>query len=69
MNIKFPLCLSVSFRSAIGVAWLFITTSCIPVGFAHGLHTFEDDGYMEMKCIFLEDEGYNHAAFQVSKNL
>lgn len=55
--------------SAIGVAWLFITTSCIPAGFAHGLVTYTNEEYefQETKCIFLSHEGYNHAAFQVSK--
>jgi hypothetical protein len=53
--------------SAIGVAWLFITTSCIPVGFAHGLVTFANEEYEEeTKCIFSAHEGYNHPIFQVS---
>ncbi|KAG5680235.1 hypothetical protein PVAND_009758 [Polypedilum vanderplanki] len=52
---------------AIGVAWLFITTCCIPWGFAHGLVTFANDEYEEeTKCIFSSHEGYNHPIFQIS---
>ncbi|CAG9804066.1 unnamed protein product [Chironomus riparius] len=50
---------------AIGVAWLFICSSCIPVGLSHGLVTYgEEYEYVEIKCIFLTQ--YNHSVFQIS---
>ena len=58
---------TLNYRRAIGVAWLFITTSCIPVGFEHGLVTFSNGvDVEETKCMFSAHEGYNHATFQVS---
>lgn len=48
--------------------WLFITVTGIPVMLSHGELVFVDkDNVVAMvKCLFLSDEGYNWAMFQVS---
>lgn len=51
---------------SIGITWLLITITAIPVLFSHGEFVLEYYGSEEVKCAFLSEEGYNHPAFQVS---
>lgn len=53
---------------SIGVAWLLITITAIPVMFSHGEAEFVDEFYsiVVIKCVFLSQDGYNHPVFQIS---
>lgn len=51
---------------AILVMWLVILASCSPALMAHGIHTYQYALQEQSACIFLQDEGYNIAAFQLS---
>jgi hypothetical protein len=55
-----------SFFRAIIVCWFIVTTSAIPVLFSHGIIEFYNHkNEVNNACLFLTEEGYNHAAFQV----
>lgn len=50
------------------VTWLIVTISAIPVGISHGIEEYYNHkNEINTACQFLE--GYNHAAFQVSRQM
>lgn len=63
----FPFFLSRQFPNrAIVVTWFIVTISAIPVGLSHGIVEYTNHkNEINTACLFLTDEGYNHAAFQV----
>lgn len=57
----------VSISRSIGVVWLIIITTGIPVLFSHGEAVYVEGTEVWMvKCVFLSDDGYNLPLFQVS---
>lgn len=51
---------------AIIITWFVVTISAIPVGLSHGIvEYYNHKNEINTACLFLTDEGYNHAAFQV----
>lgn len=57
------------FFSAILVTWLIVITTAFPVFLTHGEIEYEVPGHpgeFNTACLFLADNGYNHAAFQVN---
>lgn len=64
--IRFTIVIAV--RSII-VTWIIVTVSAIPVAMSHGIEEYYNHrNEINTACQFLSDEGYNHAAFQVSPN-
>ncbi|XP_022245647.1 allatostatin-A receptor-like [Limulus polyphemus] len=51
---------------AIGITWSCIILACVPVLQAHGLMNYMFRQKEHSVCVFLANEGYNHAAFQIS---
>ena len=52
--------------SAIIITWLIVITTALPVFIAHGeveYHNHRNE--INTACLFLTDDGYNHAVFQV----
>lgn len=65
-NLFFILIHNTYVRSII-VTWLIVTVSAIPVAISHGIEEYYNHrNEINTACQFLSDEGYNHAAFQVS---
>lgn len=51
---------------AIIITWFIVTISAIPVGVSHGVvEYYNHKNEINTACLFLTDEGYNWAAFQV----
>ncbi|XP_035208322.1 allatostatin-A receptor-like [Stegodyphus dumicola] len=50
---------------AIGVMWAVIVLTCIPALQSHGQVSYTFDGTEYSVCIFLSNEGYNYAAYQI----
>jgi hypothetical protein len=54
-------------HSAIIMTWLIVTISAIPVAVTHGIVEYNNHkNEVNTACLFLAEEGYSHAAFQVS---
>lgn len=51
---------------AIGILWAVIVLACIPALQSHGQLSYTAFGTEYSVCIFLANEGYNYAAFQIS---
>lgn len=52
--------------SAIIITWLIVITTAFPVFITHGeVQYLNHQNEMNTACLFLTDEGYSHAAFQV----
>lgn len=51
---------------AIGILWAVIVLACIPALQSHGQLSYTAFGTEYSVCIFLSNEGYNYAAFQIS---
>lgn len=48
------------------VTWVVVILSAIPVGMSHGVvEYYNHKNEINTACLFLADDGYNHAAFQV----
>jgi hypothetical protein len=57
----------ISHYSAIIITWVLVITTAIPVFVTHGEVEFPNhQNEINTACLFLADEGYNHAAFQVN---
>lgn len=53
---------------AIAITWILVLLTAIPVAFSHGEVSFVNlRNEINMACLFLAEEGYNHAAFQVCR--
>lgn len=53
--------------SAIGLTWVLIVTTAIPVALSHGIINFPYKGDNYVACVFLSDFGYSLVWFQVNK--
>lgn len=51
---------------AILIVWLVILVSCIPALMAHGKYSYYYAFQRQSSCVFLQNEGYDQAAFQIS---
>lgn len=52
------------------MTWLIVITTAVPVFISHGeieYHNLRNE--ISTACLFLSDDGYNHAAFQVKMTM
>lgn len=65
-GVKLHVGLLFSSNRAIIITWFIVTVSALPVGLSHGtVEYYNHRNEINIACLFLTEEGYNHAAFQV----